>query len=110
MARAQHTQGTATLVQAMDLAFGVALSTSARPGADPAGDARHIEQLGFDLLTVSDHLHGTEPTFETWTVLTWVAAHTSRVGMAPTVLGLPYRPPAVIAKMAESLDRLSDGR
>jgi alkanesulfonate monooxygenase SsuD/methylene tetrahydromethanopterin reductase-like flavin-dependent oxidoreductase (luciferase family) len=110
MARAQHTQGTATLVQAMDLAFGVALSTSARPGADPVADARRIEELGFDLLTVSDHLHGGQPSFETWTLLTWVAANTSNVRLAPTVLGLPYRAPAVIAKMAEALDRLSDGR
>ena len=73
-------------------------------------DALHIESLGFDLLTVSDHLVGTEPTFETWTLLTWAGANTSRVGLLPTVLGLPYRHPPVVAKMAESLDRLSGGR
>jgi probable F420-dependent oxidoreductase len=93
-----------------NLRFGIALSTSAAPGADPAGDARAIEELGFDLLTVSDHLHGSHPTFETWTVLSWAAAATSRIRLATTVLGLPYRPPPVVAKMAESLHRLSRGR
>jgi probable F420-dependent oxidoreductase len=90
--------------------FGIALSASARPGRDPVAAVRHVEELGFDLLTVSDHLHGTEPTFETWTLLTWAAAHTSRVRLMPTVLGLPYRAPAVVAKMAETLHRLSGGR
>lgn len=94
----------------MDLQFGVDLSTSAAPGADPIRDARRREELGFDFLTVSDHLHGTHPTFETWTLLTWTAAHTERIGLLTNVLGLPYRPPPVVAKMAESLDRLSGGR
>jgi probable F420-dependent oxidoreductase len=90
--------------------FGISLSTSAAPGADPVAAARAAEALGFDLVTVSDHLAGTHPTFETWTLLTWVAAATARIHLAPTVLGLPYRSPAVTAKMAESLDRLSGGR
>jgi probable F420-dependent oxidoreductase len=90
--------------------FGIALSTAARPGDDPAANARHIEELGFDLLSVSDHLPGSFPTFETWTALEWAAAATTRVKLMTGVLGLPYRAPAVIAKMAESLDRLSGGR
>jgi probable F420-dependent oxidoreductase len=93
-----------------DVRLGVALSTSAAPGADPGARARRAEALGFDLLTVSDHLAGTHPTFETWTALTWAAAVTQRILLAPLVLGLPYRAPALIAKMAESLDRLSGGR
>ncbi len=94
----------------MDLQFGVDLSTSAAPGADPVRDARRREELGFDFLTVSDHLHGAHPTFETWTLLTWAAAHTQHIGLLTNVLGLPYRPPPVVAKMAETLDRLSRGR
>jgi alkanesulfonate monooxygenase SsuD/methylene tetrahydromethanopterin reductase-like flavin-dependent oxidoreductase (luciferase family) len=89
---------------------GVNLSTSARPGADPVADARRAEDLGFDFVSVSDHLHGTSPTFETWTLLTWVAASTERIGVVTNVAGLPYRPPPVLAKMAESLDRLTGGR
>jgi alkanesulfonate monooxygenase SsuD/methylene tetrahydromethanopterin reductase-like flavin-dependent oxidoreductase (luciferase family) len=43
-------------------------------------------------------------------MLTWVAAATSRIRVATRVLGVPYRPPAMVAKMAETLDRLSGGR
>lgn len=90
--------------------FGYDLSTAVEPGADPAAEAREAEALGYDFVCVSDHLHGTHPTHETWTFLTWVAAATSRVQVVPNVLGLPYRAPAVLAKMAESLQRLSGGR
>lgn len=86
------------------------LFVSARPGDDPVGVARRAEALGFDLISVSDHLHRRSPAHETWTLLTWMAARTERVRVMPNVLGLPYRHPAVVAKMAESLDRLSSGR
>jgi alkanesulfonate monooxygenase SsuD/methylene tetrahydromethanopterin reductase-like flavin-dependent oxidoreductase (luciferase family) len=43
-------------------------------------------------------------------MLTWIAAATSRIRVATRVLGLPYRSPAMVAKMAETLDRLSNGR
>src|SRR5206468_1605420 len=49
-------------------------------------------------------------THEVWTMLTWIAARTSRVGIATRVLGIPYRPPAMVAKMAATLDLLSGGR
>ena len=92
------------------LLFGLNLSTSAAPGADPARDARTAERLGFDFLSASDHPCGTAPTYETWTMLTWAAAATTRIRLATRVLGVPYRPPAIVAKMAETLDRLSGGR
>jgi probable F420-dependent oxidoreductase len=92
------------------LLFGVSINQSAALGADPVGEARRAEELGFDFVSVTDHLHGTRPTYETWTLLTWIAASTSRIGLATDVLGLPYRAPSVMAKMAESLDRLSSGR
>ncbi len=93
-----------------ELRFGVSLPISALPGADPGAEAVAVEDLGFDLVSVWDHLHGDQPSFETWTALTWMAAHTSRVELLTSVLGLPYRPPPVVAKMAETLDRLSGGR
>jgi alkanesulfonate monooxygenase SsuD/methylene tetrahydromethanopterin reductase-like flavin-dependent oxidoreductase (luciferase family) len=90
--------------------IGLNVSTAATPGADPVAAARRAEELGFDLVSASDHLHGRQPTFEPWTMLSWVAAATSRVLVATRVLGVPYRHPAVVAKMAESFDRLSGGR
>jgi alkanesulfonate monooxygenase SsuD/methylene tetrahydromethanopterin reductase-like flavin-dependent oxidoreductase (luciferase family) len=92
------------------LLFGLGLSASAAPGADPVAEARAAEALDFDFVSASDHPCGSEPTYETWTMLSWVAANTSRIRIATRVLGVPYRPPAVVAKMAETLDRLSGGR
>ncbi len=90
--------------------FGADVSTSSAAGADPAADAREAEAAGFDFVSSSDHPGGTQPTFETWTMLTWIAASTTRIGVASRVLGVPFRAPAMVAKMAESLDRLSGGR
>ena len=91
------------------LLFGLNLSTSAAPGSDPVADARRAEELGFDFVAPSDHPCGTRPTYETWTLLSWVAAATTRIRVATRVLGVPYRPPAMVAKIAETLDRLSGG-
>jgi probable F420-dependent oxidoreductase len=80
------------------------------PEVDPVACARLAEEVGFDFVSASDHLHGASPTVEPWTLLSWIAAETSRVKVATRVLAVPYRHPAVTAKMAESLDRLSGGR
>jgi alkanesulfonate monooxygenase SsuD/methylene tetrahydromethanopterin reductase-like flavin-dependent oxidoreductase (luciferase family) len=47
---------------------------------------------------------------ECWTVLTAVATVTSRVEIGPLVLALPFRNPALVAKMAAALDEVSNGR
>ncbi|MEW1861876.1 LLM class flavin-dependent oxidoreductase [Streptomyces sp. NBC_00669] len=92
------------------LGFGV---VSHYQGPDPehlVAEARDAERLGFDLFALSDHLHGDRDTWEPWTALSFLAAATERITLATDVLGLPYRAPAVLAKMAETLDRLSHGR
>ena len=90
--------------------FGLNMSTSAAPGADPVADALEAQRLGFDFVSANDHPNGRMPTHELWTLLTWMAAKTSRIGIASRVIGVPYRNPALLAKMAASLDQLSDGR
>jgi alkanesulfonate monooxygenase SsuD/methylene tetrahydromethanopterin reductase-like flavin-dependent oxidoreductase (luciferase family) len=90
-----------------DLKFGVNVDTSA---ADPVADARFAEELGFDFVSSSDHPGSDDPVFETWTMLTWMAAGTTRISLLPRVLGLPFRRPPLVAKMAETFDRLSGGR
>jgi probable F420-dependent oxidoreductase len=91
------------------ISFGLDLPTSLTPEG-PVALARAAEDLGFDFVSASDHPAGTDPSHETWTMLAFVAAGTSRIGIATRVLGVPYRPPAMVAKMAETLDRLSGGR
>ncbi len=70
---------------------------------------RRSEELGFDLATFQDHPY--QPVFlDTWTLMSWVAAHTERVHIAANVLNLPLRSPAMLARSAASLDLLSAGR
>jgi alkanesulfonate monooxygenase SsuD/methylene tetrahydromethanopterin reductase-like flavin-dependent oxidoreductase (luciferase family) len=88
--------------------FGVDIP--AATSVDPVAAARRAEALGFDFVSTSDHPSGTEPSNEVWTALCFLAANTSRIRFLPRVLGVPYRQPALVAKMAETLDRLSGGR
>jgi len=91
--------------------FGITLHTVIRPGLDQVAEALDAEQLGYDVMALHrDAIHGDDPSFENWTLLSWLAAQTTRIRVAPLVLALPHRHPAVLAKMAETLDRLSGGR
>jgi alkanesulfonate monooxygenase SsuD/methylene tetrahydromethanopterin reductase-like flavin-dependent oxidoreductase (luciferase family) len=92
------------------LAFGLSIAPSVVAGHDPVATARMAEDLGFDFVSASDHPCGTDPSYETWTLLSWIAAGTSRIRIATRVLGVPYRNPAMVAKMAETFSRLSGGR
>ena len=68
----------------------------------------------FDSLWVADHFYGfdakTDPFLEAWTTLTWLGAKFSNVQLCHHVLGHGYRPPALTAKMAATLQTLSNGR
>ncbi|TQK18768.1 luciferase-like monooxygenase [Microbacterium sp. SLBN-154] len=89
--------------------FGAFLTPTAAEPATVVALAREAEAAGLDLVTFQDHPY--QPAFlDTWTLMTWVAAHTDRVRIAPNVLNVPLRPPAVVARAAASLDRLSGGR
>lgn len=94
----------------MTILIGVNVKNSVGEGADPVADAVRAERLGFDFVSASDHPSGTQPSYELWTMLSWIAAATTRIHVATRVLGIPYRPPAMVAKMAETFDRLSGGR
>lgn len=73
------------------------------------------DEEGLDSVWGADHLifrddGETEGIHECWTVLSAVAAVTSRVEIGPLVLALPFRNPALTAKMAAELDEVSGGR
>ncbi len=77
--------------------------------------ARQAEAGGIDSLWIYDHLVfrlGGEATgiHEAWTVLTAVATETDRVELGTIVLSASFRNPALLAKMATTLDAISGGR
>jgi alkanesulfonate monooxygenase SsuD/methylene tetrahydromethanopterin reductase-like flavin-dependent oxidoreductase (luciferase family) len=93
-----------------ELIFGVGVPASAAPGDDPVGMAQEAERLGYDFVSAADHPCGGSPSYETTIMLTWIAARTSRIKVASRVLAVPFRRPAMVAKLAASLDLLSGGR
>lgn len=80
--------------------------------------ARRAEELGFDSLWLPDHLLFRLPgredqpvgMWEGWTVLAALAAATSRIALGPFVSCAGFRNPALTAKMADTVDEISDGR
>ena len=92
-----------------DLRFGTFLTPDAGHPDSALSLAELTEAAGLDLATFQDHPYN--PGFlDTWTLMTWVAARTTRITIAGNVLSLPLRPPAMLARSAASLDLLSQGR
>jgi alkanesulfonate monooxygenase SsuD/methylene tetrahydromethanopterin reductase-like flavin-dependent oxidoreductase (luciferase family) len=92
-----------------DLLFGCFLTPAAERAETTLRLAVRAEQLGLDLVSAQDHPY--QPAFlDTWTLLSVIAARTSRVRVFPNVANLPLRPPAMLARAVASLDILSGGR
>jgi len=78
--------------------------------------AQTAESIGFDGLWISDHVGFGDPhgewqgAWESWTLLSALAASTTRVTLGNYVLAVSFRNPALLAKMAETLDEVSGGR
>ncbi|HEY1931556.1 MAG TPA: LLM class F420-dependent oxidoreductase [Acetobacteraceae bacterium] len=93
-------------------------------GDDPAeifeaveAKAQWAEGVGFTWFSVMDHLiqignvgAPDEPFMEGWTVLSALAAMTSRIRLATLATSVAYRNPAHLAKMAATVDVISRGR
>ncbi len=73
-----------------------------------------MEELGYESVWVWDHiLLGVDPCFpilDSLSVLTAVAARTSRIRLGTGILVLPARNPVVLAKQLASIDHISGGR
>lgn len=87
-----------------------------RPYAKVRSFALHAEALGFDSLYAFEHVifrFPDEPergALEAWTMMAMLAEATSTIQIGSLVLGMRFRNPALLAKMAVTLDAASDGR
>ena len=76
--------------------------------------ARRLDAAGYAGVWAWDHFVGqgdkTVPVVEGWTILAMAAAHTERVTVGPFVLNVMNRHPAVVARMASTLQIASGGR
>lgn len=74
------------------------------------------EAIGLDSFWLADHLIYRGPdgvkigAWEAFTFLSGIAAATSRIALGPLVACTSFRNPALLAKMADSLDEISSGR
>jgi alkanesulfonate monooxygenase SsuD/methylene tetrahydromethanopterin reductase-like flavin-dependent oxidoreductase (luciferase family) len=78
--------------------------------------ARTIEDLGYDAIWVGEHLLYRWPDreargpWEAWTLMSALAAVTSRVTIGPLVACTSFHNPAHLAKQAATIDEIADGR
>jgi alkanesulfonate monooxygenase SsuD/methylene tetrahydromethanopterin reductase-like flavin-dependent oxidoreductase (luciferase family) len=98
-----------------DVRLGVLLWNQATGWADYEAAAKRVDQLGYDHLWAWDHLHAIfgdphQPFFEGWLSLAAWAKTTQRARLGLLVGANTFRNPGLVAKMATTLDHLSDGR
>ncbi|MCY7417922.1 MAG: LLM class flavin-dependent oxidoreductase [Chloroflexi bacterium] len=98
-----------------DLKLGVLPWTQGATMQEQLAVGREIERLGYDDLWTWDHLHAIfgdphQPIFEGWSVLTAWAMTTERIRLGLLVGANTFRNPGIAAKLASTLDHVSDGR
>ncbi len=92
-----------------ELEFGVFVNPSAADAEKAVSLAVLAEEVGLDLVAFQDHPY--QPRLlDSWTLLSYVAARTSRIRLTNDVLNLPLRLPSVVARAIATLDLLSGGR
>lgn len=78
---------------------------------DTLSHARAAESVGFDLLTVPDAMtEGPANYWEGMTMAGAIAAATDSIGITHSTVNAPFRPPALVARAAQTLDEISGGR
>ena len=95
--------------------FGAAFWVNRCSWADLRAACRAVEDAGWDSLWIDDHLLAdegdpTDPKLEGWTTLAALAVLTTRVRLGLLVAANTFRPPGLTAKLATTLDHLSNGR
>ncbi len=98
----------------MSLHLGIQLSSASGTWDEIRETALLVDELGYDSLWVSDHLRGSgDPQtsqLESWQLIGALGALTSRAKVGVLVSAVQFRHPAVLAKMAATLDHVTGGR
>jgi len=97
------------------LGFGLFIPAAGKSLQQLIDEFQMAEDLGFDHAWIPDHIKDpdgppTSAMHETWTVLTAVAARTSRIRLGPLVSSNTFRHPVLLLKQAVTVDHLSAGR
>jgi alkanesulfonate monooxygenase SsuD/methylene tetrahydromethanopterin reductase-like flavin-dependent oxidoreductase (luciferase family) len=99
----------------MGLKLGAQVLTYGATWPEVLATAQLMDRLGYDYLWGHDHLYSTggdpyQRFYEGWTTLAGWAASTQRIKVGLTVGANTFRNPGVVAKMAVTIDHISDGR
>ena len=106
---------TADPVEASSPRFGALLWTTGTDWPALRDAAVAVDRAGFESMWVSDHLMAsvgpwTAPIYEAWTVTAALAVLTERASVGQIVSSITFRNPALVAKLAATVDHLSGGR
>ena len=93
----------------MDVLFGIFPTPEAERERQVIEQVLLADRLGLDLVGIQDHPYQRR-FLDAWMLIAYLAARTERIRFFPDVANLPLRPPAMLAKAAASVDRLSGGR
>ncbi|MEP7378432.1 MAG: LLM class flavin-dependent oxidoreductase [Chloroflexota bacterium] len=98
-----------------DLSLGILLWNQATDWPAYEAAARKVDELGYDHIWAWDHLHAIfgepqQPIFEGWLSVAALAKVTSRARLGLLVGANTFRNPGLVAKLATTLDHISNGR
>ena len=98
-----------------DLRLGILLWNMTPDWVSYEKAARRVDELGYDHVWTWDHLHAIfgepqQPVFDGWMALAGWSKVTSKVRLGLMVGANTFRNPGLVAKMAATLDHMSDGR
>jgi alkanesulfonate monooxygenase SsuD/methylene tetrahydromethanopterin reductase-like flavin-dependent oxidoreductase (luciferase family) len=98
-----------------DLKTGILLWSQAASWPEMLDGAKRVDRLGYDHIWTWDHLYAIfgdpyQPIFEGWTTLAAWAMATERTRLGLLVGANTFRNPGLVAKIAATLDHVSNGR